>query len=165
VIVGWTGHRPALFLDLSAARAAVESTATELVRGGEVSRFLVGGQRGVDTWAALAAMSQRVPFTLVLPLPVPEFSHDWSDEDRSMLERTVAAASDVRVIGADPAGAYSERNRVLAAESGLLVAVWTGIGGGGTAETIALARAAGTPVREILLEAAPSAGLASGRGI
>jgi hypothetical protein len=118
VFVSWTGHRPELFLDPLAGRVAVESVATELTRGSEVSGFLVGGQRGVDTWAALAAMSRRLPFTLALPLPVPEFSHDWSDEDRSMLERTVA-----------------------------------------------LARPAGAPLREILLEPAPSAGLARGRGI
>jgi hypothetical protein len=154
-----------LFLDPPAARSAVESAAAELARSGDVSRFLVGGQRGVDTWAALAAMSLRLPFTLVLPLLVPEFSHDWSDEDRSILERTVAAAGDVRVGGGDRAGAFTERNRVLATDADLLVAVWTGIRGGGTAETIALARAAGTPLREILLEPSPAAGFARGRGI
>jgi hypothetical protein len=154
-----------LFLDPPAARAAVESAATELARSGDVSHFLVGGQRGVDTWAALAAMALQLPFTLVLPLPVPEFSHDWSAEDRSMLERTVAAAGDVRVIGGDRAGAYTERNRLLATDADLLVAVWTGVRGGGTAETIALARAAGTPLREILLEPSPAAGSPRGRGI
>jgi hypothetical protein len=53
----------------------------------------------------------------------------------------------------------------LAAQADLLVAVWTQLGGGGTAETIALARAAGTPVRELLLPVAQIAHSARGRGI
>ena len=61
------------------------------------------------------------------------------------------------------AGGYSARNHVLAAEADLLVAVWTGRGGGGTAETLAFAHALGTPVHEVRLAAAP--GAATGRGI
>jgi hypothetical protein len=61
--------------------------------------------------------------------------------------------------------AYEAANAVLLERADRLVAVWTGIGGGGTAETIALARAAGTPVREIVLDAADAAGWAQGRGI
>src|ERR687888_474034 len=45
--------------------------------------------------------------------------------------------------------AYTERNRVLVTSADLLVAVWTGRTGGGTAETVSLAHAHGTPVREV----------------
>jgi hypothetical protein len=63
------------------------------------------------------------------------------------------------------AGGYTDRNQVLAGQAELLIAVWTRTGGGGTAETIALATSAGTPIREIVLEPSPAARSATGRGI
>jgi predicted Rossmann fold nucleotide-binding protein DprA/Smf involved in DNA uptake len=163
--VAWTGHRPELFRDPVAARDTVQAIARELSRDEGVGRFLVGGQRGVDTWAALSAITLSVPFVVILPLDVAEFTADWSADDRSVLEATLAAASDVRVVGGDPAQAFTERNRLLATLANLLVAVWTGTRGGGTAETIAFARAAGVAVHEVVLEPSPSAGSAKGRGI
>jgi hypothetical protein len=159
VIVAWTGHRPDLFLDPAAARAAVESAARKIADEG-VERFLVGGQRGVDTWAALSAIAAEVPFSLILPLSLDEFISDWSPADRAVLEQTITHAADVRV-----AGGYTERNRQLATGADLLVAVWTRTGGGGTAETIRFARQAGTLFREVVLEAAPNSGSARGRGV
>jgi uncharacterized phage-like protein YoqJ len=160
MIVGWTGHRPDLFRDPQAASASVAAAARDLVAREHVDAFLVGGQRGVDTWAARAAMSLDVPFTLILPLDVSEFTADWATSDRDDLEQIIATAADVRV-----AGGYTERNRQIATGADLLVAVWTRIGRGGAAETVALARAAGTPVNEIVLDPAPAAGSARGRGI
>jgi len=161
MIVGWTGHRPDLFRDPLAAAASVDAAARDLVVAREqVDAFLVGGQRGVDTWAALAAMALGVPFTLILPVDVSQFTSGWTTHERALLEQTLAAAAEVRV-----AGGYAERNRQIATGADLLMAVWTRVGHGGTAETVALARAAGTPVREILLDAAPTAGSAQGRGI
>jgi hypothetical protein len=164
-IVAWTGHRPDLFRDPAAARAAVEATAHDLVTREDVARFLVGGQRGVDTWAAQAATALGVPFMLVLPLDVNEFTHDWASADRQLLDGLLAEANEVRVVGGEPAAAYTERNRRLATQADLLVAVWTQLGGGGTAETITLARAAGTPVREIVLQMAQIAHSPHSRGI
>ena len=163
MIVGWTGHRPELFRDPTAAQASVEAAAREQVAGVagvRAERFLVGGQRGVDTWAALAAIRLGVPFVLILPLEPAAFSEGWSPEDRSILDETLARAQQTRI-----AGGYAERNRLLAAGADLLNAVWTGLRGGGTAETIGLARAAGTPVREIRLERAPTADAYRGRGL
>lgn len=157
--VAWTGHRPDLFRDPEVARQTVERTAHELA-GAHAVQFLVGGQRGVDTWAALAAIDLAVPFRLVLPFHIHEFTHDWAGTDRSMLINTAEHAVDVRI-----AGGFSQRNQLLVRGAQLLVAIWTGTRGGGTAETIALARAAGTPVREILLAPSPDAESASGRGI
>jgi hypothetical protein len=126
---------------------------------------LVGGQRGVDTWAALAALDLGIPFELVLPLPPDAFSEGWAAADKATLRRTVARAARAQVVGGDPATAHSERNRLLATGADLLVAVWTRTTGGGTAETLAFARAAGTPIREVLLPPAPGARRARGRGI
>jgi uncharacterized phage-like protein YoqJ len=167
MIVGWTGHRPDIFRDPLAAREVVSTTAQHLVTQDNAERFLVGGQRGVDTWAAQAAIALGLPFTLILPIEVAAFTRDWSAVDRASLNAVLARASDVRIVGTadDPAVAYTERNRQLAIQADLLVAVWTQLGGGGTAETIALARAAGTPVRELVLPIAQIAHSAHGRGI
>jgi hypothetical protein len=164
-VVAWTGHRPELFLDPAAARAAVDAAARDLVEQRGAEHFLVGGQRGVDTWAALAAIALAVPFTLILPVPVADFADGWAQADRAVLDLTAARASHLRMVGGDPPLAFTERNRRLATDASLLVAVWTGIRGGGTAETIALARAAATRVREIRLPASPTAASARGRGI
>jgi len=108
-----------------------------------------------------------VPFTLILPLEVAQFTSNWSSADRAVLESVVAQANEVRIVGpsSDPAAAYSERNRQLATRADLLVAVWTQLQGGGTAETVALANAAGTPIREVVLPIAQIAHSAHGRGI
>jgi hypothetical protein len=161
-VIAWTGHRPDLFLDPEAARAAVEATANKV----KAERFLVGGQRGVDTWAALAAHRLGVPFTLVLPLEVDAFAADWTKHDRRCLEATLGWAAEVRVVGGETqAAAYTERNRLLATSADLLVAVWTGRGGGGTAETIAFARAASVPIHDVRLPASPLGEHATGRGV
>jgi len=108
-----------------------------------------------------------LPFTLILPLAVAQFTSDWLSADRAMLASVVKRAADVRIVGpaSDPAAAYTERNRQLAEQADLLVAVWTQLRGGGTAETIALARAAGTPVREVVLPIAQIAHSPHGHGI
>jgi hypothetical protein len=159
MIVAWTGHRPDLFLDQIAARAAVEGAAREVVDEG-AARFLVGGQRGVDTWAALAAIDLDVPFVVILPLPLAEFTSDWLPNDRAVLDHTLAHATEMRI-----GGGYTRRNQQLATGADLLIAIWTRVLGGGTAETVALARAAATPIREIILEPSPTATAARGRGI
>jgi hypothetical protein len=163
--VSWTGHRPDLFLDPDRAQQVVVDTARELLRELPVEQFLVGGQRGVDTWAAETAHALGVPFSLLLPLAVPDFTADWSTNDRARLEHSMSLAANVRVVGGDPRHAYTERNRLLAASGDLLVAVWTRRASGGTAETVALARQFGTPLREVLLEPSLTAGSAHGRGL
>ncbi len=165
VRVAWTGHRPELFRDANRAQETVTSIASALREQYDELSFLLGGQRGVDTWAALAAQRLQVPFEIVLPLPAARFAEDWTAEERATLEATVAAATRLRVVGGGATSAYSARNRVLADEADLLVAVWTGRGGGGTAETIRLAREAGVQMREIRLDPSPSAKRASGRGV
>ena len=166
-IVGWTGHRPDIFRDPDAARDVVQSTAQNLVSEERFEHFLVGGQRGVDTWAAQTAIALGVSFTLILPVEPALFTSDWSAADHATLVSVLARASDVRVVGQgdDLAAAYTERNRQLATQADLLVAVWTQLACGGTAETIALARASGTSVRELVLPIAQIAHSVRGRGI
>jgi hypothetical protein len=158
-VVAWTGHRPDIFRDAELARQTVELAAREVIAGG-AEQFLLGGQRGVDTWAALSAISQGVTFRLILPLPPDEFTRDWEHADRDLLLQIIPHAFELHV-----AGGYAERNLRLALDADLLVAVWTGITGGGTADTIEQARLGGTPIREILLEPSATASEAVGRGI
>jgi len=165
VIVAWTGHRADLFLDSDAAHTAVADTAHEVLRSGRVQRFLVGGQRGVDTWAAEAALDQHVPFTLILPLTVDAFTAEWQASDRRVLEEHLQRAEQVRVVGGPPESAYRERNRLLAASADVLIAVWTGRTGGGTAETVAFAHQLGTRVHEVRLAASAASAFGAGRGI
>ena len=150
--VAWTGHRPELFAEPAAVERHIrELAAAYQAQHGARLAFHCGGQRGVDTWAAAAAEELGIELHLYLPLPIARFAADWPPPDVATLERHWAYAAE-RVV-ADPEGtlgaeAYSRRNRLLAERSDLLVAVWTGLGGGGTAETIALARALGRPVEE-----------------
>ena len=159
MIVAWSGHRPDLFADPSAARAAIDTLARELAQPPGTS-FLVGGQRGVDTWAAEVAIDLGVPFTLVLPFEAEAFAQGWAPPDRTRLQYLLAVARAVRI-----AGGYSARNQLLAQTADLLVVVWTRTRGGGTAETLDFATAVGTPIREIVLASAPEAANAEGRGI
>lgn len=158
MIIAWTGHRPDLFRDPQAARSAVDSAAREFVDKAAV-QFRVGGQRGVDTWAALSAIKLLIPFTVILPAPIAAFTADWAADDVAVLEGILQRAQAVRSVAG-----YSERNRQLVAGADLLVAVWTSVAGGGTAETLDFARQAGIPIHEVVLEAAPDAESAKGRG-
>src|SRR5689334_1558749 len=106
-----TGHRPDLFADPEAARQAVDDAARDMLKQRPLERFLVGGQRGVDSWAARAAIDLAVPFSLYLPLSIEEFTVDWTEADRAVLRDHVRRATDVRI-----AGGYRERNRLLASE-------------------------------------------------
>jgi hypothetical protein len=156
--VAWTGHRPEFFADPAAVAAAVVARARELRGSHEAAlTFHCGGQRGVDTGAALAAERLGIPLHLYVPRPVARFAADWTAADRAALERGWAYAVERTV--SDPGSvrgdaAYAERNRLLAERCDLLIAMWTGLDGGGTAETIALARDLGRPIEEHLF--APS---------
>jgi hypothetical protein len=163
--IAWTGHRPELFADPAEAERVVGSTARELIGEQPPEGFIVGGQRGVDTWAALAAHELQIPFVLVLPLEVGPFTRDWSVQDRRVLEQTLGWAAAVEIVSGDQRHAYSKRNQRIATTGDLLVAVWTRISGGGTAETIAFAREAGTRIREIILAPSREASRLRGRGI
>jgi hypothetical protein len=101
----------------------------------------------------------------VLPLEVELFTRDWTVEDRRVLNQTMQWAAAVQIVGGSRRPAYTERNRRVATLGDLLVAVWTQTSGGGTAETIAFARQAGTPIREVVLTPSPQAARIRGRGI
>jgi len=45
----------------------------------------------VDTWAALAAIALAIPFALILPLTLDEFTRDWLSTDRAALASRAVA--------------------------------------------------------------------------
>jgi hypothetical protein len=169
VNVAWTGHRPDLFAEPAVAAAEVAAAAEALhAAHGTALRFHCGGQRGVDTWAAEAARRLAVPYPHYRPVQPAAFAAGWGAADRRVLDTLWADATERTVV--DPSGtlgdaAYSRRNALLAAHADRLVAVWTGRGGGGTAETIALARARGCPSEEQLLPPTAHAPAAGDRGV
>ena len=150
--VAWTGHRPEFFADPAAVERHIRDLATTYQADlGARLAFHCGGQRGVDTWAGAAAEALGIALHLYLPLPIARFAADWPSPDVATLERHWAYAVERVVL--DPGGtlgaeAYSRRNGLLAERGDVLIAVWTGLGGGGTAETIAFARSLGRYVEE-----------------
>lgn len=145
--VAWTGHRPELFADPAAVASAIKTRARELREAHkDLLAFHCGGQRGVDTWAATAAEELGISLHVYIPGSLEEFTADWTPADVATLEATLQSAEGRALVdGKDP---YLRRNAMLVEHGDLLIAVWTGLGGGGTAQTIDLARAQGRPVEE-----------------
>jgi hypothetical protein len=181
MLVGWTGHRPGLFRSPEEARKGIERMADAALARWSGATFVCGGQRGVDTWAAQAALARGIPFWVVLPARPEPFTEGWEDADRDLLAALMTRAADVRIVGEAPplpnppspggretsrAGplAYDRRNEIVAKESDLLIAVWTGLRQGGTFYTLCAAHAFGTPVESTIL--APASGIfLAGRGV
>lgn len=86
MLVGWTGPRPDLFRDPAKARDRVDVRTAELATDSDVQGFVCGGQRGVDQWAAEAALGHGLALHLVLPAPIDAFAVTWEDADRRTLE-------------------------------------------------------------------------------
>jgi hypothetical protein len=167
VIVGWTGHRPDLFVDALEARRRVEVAVDGLLSRYGSCEFVCGGQRGVDHWAAEVAIDRRIPFHLLLPQPPAAFTRGWRQEDRIRLGELVTAATSVETI--DPTGelgalAYDLRSEALVRRSDVLAAVWGGVRQGGTFLTLCAARSRGLVVEEARLPVRSDA-LLGGRGV
>jgi hypothetical protein len=129
--------------------------------------ILSGGQRGVDLWAAQAARDLALRLRLYLPAPAALFAADWSTDWAEALAGAQAHAEQVVVFGPDPhePGGYDARNRALANDCDLLVAVWTGQQPGGTSHTLSEARRLARPVREHRLDRSPTPQPPGERGI
>jgi hypothetical protein len=157
VIVGWTGHRPDIFRDPSLARGEVERTADALAGRWSELEFVCGGQRGVDLWAAAAALTRSLALHLALPLPLDSLTTGWAPPDRQSLVDLHGRAASIEVAdpeNAEGALAYDRRNEAIVRRSGLIVAVWTGVRRGGTFHTLCAAWVQGVAVEERRLEPA-----------
>ncbi len=157
ITVGWTGHRPDVFRDPELARGEVERMADALAASGGELEFVCGGQRGVDLWAAAAAITRSLGLRVVLPNPPGRFTLGWTPADRRSLESVLGRAASMEIL--DPEGlegplAYDRRNEAIVRRASLIVAVWTGIRRGGTFHTLCAAWTRGLPVEERRLDPA-----------
>lgn len=167
VFVGWTGHRPDLFVDELEARWRLDVAADSLLSRYRSCEFVCGGQRGVDQWAAEVAIERRIPFHLLLPQALALFTRGWRHEDRAHLGELIRAATSVEMI--DPTGelgalAYDLRSEALVRRSDVLAAVWGGVRQGGTFLTLCAARSRGLVVEEARVPVRSDA-LLRGRGV
>jgi hypothetical protein len=167
MMVAWTGHRPDVFLDPTVARLHVDRIAGELLSDWTDVQFVCGGQRGVDAWAADAAMRNGVALHLILPIGPAFMTRGWADADRAaLLDQTERAATVTVVDERALTGqlAYDRRNEALVQRCDLLVAVWSGIRRGGTFYTLCAARIAGRRVQQTVVEGAAAVDYAT-RGV
>ncbi|MGW1616248.1 hypothetical protein ACWCQZ_43740 [Streptomyces sp. NPDC002285] len=145
-----TGH-----IDLTAKTSALVRTALdELLRRYATDGELVGVSclaRGADSLFAEAVLAVGGQLTVVIP------SRDYRrarvrPEHAPVFDCLVEAAHDIVVLPIETAGrkAYEAANSVLVERADRLIAVWDGTPptgrGGGTADTVLEARAAGVPV-------------------
>jgi hypothetical protein len=113
---------------------------------------------------AECALELEISYSVILPLPPASFMAEWDTAEQEQLDHLLARAAQVDVVGGEGEAAYTERNRRVAQVADWLIAVWTGVGAGGTAETIRLAKQLGKRVDEHVLAAVPDATSAQGRG-
>ncbi|WP_367325181.1 hypothetical protein [Streptomyces sp. HUAS ZL42] len=157
-----TGH-----LDLTAETSAlVRAALDELLERYAGDGELVGVSclaRGADCLFAEAVLDAGGRLAVVVP------SRDYrrsvvGPEHAPVFDHLVAAAEDVLVLPVETADreAYEAANTVLVERADLLVAVWDGTApsgrGGGTADTVLQARAAGIPVDVVWPDGAARAG-------
>lgn len=158
MIVAVTGHRPERFGDDSACmgvRCALWATLSSL----DPDKLLTGGARGVDLWAAQWAThyADEIGTPFVVALPFIGHTALWSQRDVEEYDRTMkdgyksGTLSRIEFLGSSSrkSAAYFKRNRYLVDNCDLLVAVYDGKPGGGTAYTVEYARKVGREIRMV----------------
>lgn len=158
MIVSVTGHRPERFATESermGVRCALWAALSDL--GPDM--LLTGGARGADLWAAqwCVRYADEIGTPLTVVLPFVGHTARWSDEDVKEYDRTMkdgykcGVLSKIEFLGSSSrkSAAYFKRNRYLVDNCDLLVAVYDGKPGGGTAYTVDYARKVGREVRYV----------------
>lgn len=163
--VGITGHRK--LNDAASVAATVKTVLARLREAAEAvaatypTVFAVGGPRlivvsalaeGADRIVAEAALAQDSELQVVVPFTADVYRNDFAtDASRAKFDRLAAAAAAVFALDgtrADAPAAYELASRVMLANIDILIAVYDGKGSngrGGTAETLAEAKATAIP--------------------
>lgn len=141
-----TGHRPEkLPQDVSLLKLKLLEELTSLPAG---SRVLIGGARGVDTWAARVCELHGIPYDVYVPFK--GFDSRWSESDRLKFQRVAFYADSIRVCYDKPSkDAFLGRNRMMAADADCGIAVWDGEFRSGTAAAVRALRKLDKPVEVI----------------
>ena len=141
----FTGHRPQKlgFAENSeqgiALKNKISSEILGLVSERGVRHFITGMAQGVDTYAAETVLKLRDAFpdiTLECAVPCRTQSLHWSGENRRRYEDIVSRADKVSILqNTYDRGCMERRNRYMADNSDIVLAVWNG-STGGTANTV-----------------------------
>jgi hypothetical protein len=153
LIVGVSGHRdlhPSCIDRAQTEVSAFLAQLTALVPNTPV-RVMVGMAAGADLLVANAALENHLSVDAVLPMPLEEFSKDFSPEALLELHRLLEHPSVTRVVldapnrSSDPAtgeqrdALYVNLSNTLIRKSNLLITLWNGESSvlpGGTADTV-----------------------------
>ncbi|WP_030280363.1 hypothetical protein [Streptomyces catenulae] len=157
-MIAVTGHMDLAEGTERLLRAALPALLTELTAGADGLTGLSCLAPGADSVFAEAVLAAGG--TLEVVLPFHDYRGSLADPAvRERFDRLVAAASEVTVEPYPQASlaAFEAANSALLKRADALVAVWDGLPpakGGGTATTVAEARAAGLPVHVLWPEGA-----------
>lgn len=120
----------------------------ELIRNG-VTTYIVGMARGVDMWAAELVLQLKLlkpddNIQLCAVIPYDRQSLSWSPKEKARYNEILEKADKVEYISHDYYnGCLQKRNRYMVDNATHLIAVYDGIQGGGTKQTIDYARKKG----------------------
>lgn len=147
----FTGHRPErLRFPESKVMPWLESEIRKAVSEGYTT-FISGMQRGVDLWAAeiiLKLRDEGANIKLVAAAAFRGMESQWDHSWRKRYKKVLQEADEtVYVSGTPGRAAFFKRNRYMVDRSSLVIAVYSG-GGGGTKETIRYAEEKEIEVRK-----------------
>lgn len=158
-ICAFTGHRPGHFAfgyeqghpDCVRLKHAIGQAVSILIQQG-VTTFISGMAQGVDLWAAREVLRQKAEnpmLRLIAAQPCADQAQRWPQAARREYE-DILAVCDERFCLYEryTHSCMMERNRWMVDRSGILLAVYDGSAGGGTAATV---RYAQSKQREIWL--------------
>lgn len=147
--ISFTGHRPdrlpyfgeddPAFLNMmSRLSEAIE----RLIRDG-AEEFYTGMARGVDIWAAESVLKLKARYPairLIAVKPCPNQCKGWSNADKTRYDAILAQCDKVMTISPKYTDdCMLKRDRALVELCDILVAVYSGTSGGGTAYTVGYA--------------------------
>lgn len=157
----FTGHRPQhLGLGDDERAEPVQKIKTRLHSAIEraasagYTHFISGMGLGVDIWAAEAVLTLKEKFpyiALECAVPCAQQTERWSTGQKDRYARIIDAADKVTVLSQTYYdGCMQVRNRYMVDSSSLLIAVYRGSPGGGTAQTVHYALSRGVRIENVI---------------
>ena len=155
-VVGFSGHRQ---LDNPAGVARAITESLEELRRAAAGEWIALSSVAVgsDQLFVQQARSLGLAWHAILPLPRAEFAKDFSPEEWTGVEATLAKAEHLRIINENGTrdDAYLDCGMETVTDADVLITLWDGQparGKGGTADVVEYAKSIGKPV--IIIDAA-----------
>jgi len=129
MIVGFSGHREFTEEDST----EVEINLLQLLVQNNVDEALVGGAVGFDNLIATQLIDYDIPYTLVIPFRIEDFTRFWSTKDYKLFLNVKQHAKEFIILGDSykQAKQYQVRNMYLVDNSNFMV-FWFKVDKGGT---------------------------------